>query len=73
MTLQTIGDRLAALPEQARAALPDLRSHPARRSWAPAEAIAAFGLGLAAGVLLGFLLYSGASEADPDVIEDPGE
>lgn len=75
--LQTLGTKLAAMPERALAAVPSLSSYslrPARRSWAAGEAIAAFGLGLAVGVALALLFTSSPGEdADEVPIHDLGE
>ncbi len=76
--LQTLGTKLAAMPERALAAVPPLSSYslrPARRGWAAGEAVAAFGLGLVVGVALGLLLSGPALDEDPEAIpvDDPGE
>lgn len=74
--LQTLGTRLAALPERALSAAPSFSTNSLRvprRSWAAGEILAAFGLGLALGAGLGLLLAApspGEAEALPD---DPGE
>jgi hypothetical protein len=75
--MQTLGTKLAAVPERALAAMPDLSAYslrPTRRSWAAGEAVAAFGLGLAVGVALGLLLSGPAADEDADAvpIDDPG-
>lgn len=76
-TMQSLGTKLAAMPERALAAVPNLSSYslrPARRSWAAGETVAAFGLGLALGVALGLLLSGSATdeEAEAVPIDDPG-
>jgi len=70
MTLQTLGSKLAAVPNRALAAIPDLPSYsprPARRSWTAGETVAAFALGLAVGVALAVLLQGGPLAPDEEV------
>ncbi len=61
-----LATKLAAVPERALEALPRLPENPwrPRRTWTAGETIAAFGLGLAAGVVIGLLFDSGRSAID---------
>jgi len=77
-TMQSLGTKLAAMPERALAAVPNLSSYslrPARRSWAAGETVAAFGLGLAVGVALGLLLSGPAADEDAEAVpmDEPAE
>jgi len=76
MTVRSLATKLAAVPERAIDGLPSLPANPwrRRRTWTAGESIAAFALGLAAGVAIGLLLQVGPSadeQADPTSDETP--
>lgn len=74
--LQTLGTRLAALPERALSAAPSFSSSSLRvqrRSWAVGEILAAFGLGLALGLGVGLLLAAPSPDEAEAFSDDPGE
>ena len=74
MTVRSLATKLAAVPERAIEGLPSLPANPwrRRRTWTASESIAAFGLGLAVGVVIGLLLPAGRSAAE-QADSTPGE
>jgi hypothetical protein len=71
MTWQDLGARVAALPEQARSALPELRLGRATPVTSVPQSVATFALGLVVGVALGFVLRdAGALGSGEEIADD---